>query len=207
MDWFLARIGRPTASCFDQLLTPTGKPSSSAREYLGVLMAERLTGEPYETWEGTVWMRRGDELQDQARAAYTLRTGIEVRTAGLCYRDESRMVAGSPDGLADPDGGLEIKCPKPGRHIGWLAKGELPPEHAWQVYGNLWITGRRWWDFVSYHPALPLFVVRCAPDPDRFAALESAIDRFLADLAELRARLSDLGYAETIGMTPEQPAA
>lgn len=197
MDWFLARLGIPTASRFNDIITPTGKPSSSAKTYLGELIAERLTGEPYESWEGSVWMKRGEELQDQAVAAYSLMTGNAMRPAGLCYRDERRMVAGSPDALStDGEGGCEVKCPKPGTHIGWLLKDELPADHAWQVYGNLWITGRKWWDFVSYHPALPLFIVRVAPDPDRFAALETHLDRFIADLDAMRARMRDLGYEE-----------
>jgi hypothetical protein len=42
--WFQARLGKPSASSFHKLITPTGKPSASAMSYVDELVAERITG-------------------------------------------------------------------------------------------------------------------------------------------------------------------
>ena len=46
-EWALSRLGIPTASCYDRLLTPkTRKPSASRHAYRAELMAEWLMGQP-----------------------------------------------------------------------------------------------------------------------------------------------------------------
>jgi hypothetical protein len=44
-EWFDARCGKPTASRFSAIVTPTGKPTASKerRAYMLELLAERLT--------------------------------------------------------------------------------------------------------------------------------------------------------------------
>ena len=45
--WARARIGIPTASCFDKIITPkTMKPSASAKDYLHLKLAEWLLQAP-----------------------------------------------------------------------------------------------------------------------------------------------------------------
>jgi len=45
-----------------------------------------------------------------------------------------------------------------------------------QVQGSLWISGRRWWDFISYNesfePPLDLMVVRVERDEKMIALIE-----------------------------------
>ena len=46
-EWVAARLGIPTASCFDKIITPkTMKPSASADKYAWELIAERVLGRP-----------------------------------------------------------------------------------------------------------------------------------------------------------------
>jgi hypothetical protein len=44
-EWLQSRLGKPTASNFGKLITPTGKPSASADGYINELIAQRITGE------------------------------------------------------------------------------------------------------------------------------------------------------------------
>lgn len=39
-EWFRIRIGRPTASCFDKIITPGGEPSKQSKDYSRLLVAE-----------------------------------------------------------------------------------------------------------------------------------------------------------------------
>ena len=52
-------------------------------------------------------------------------------------------------------GGLEIKCPSNSmRHLERFIIG-MPDEYKAQVQGCLWVTGREWWDFMSFDPRMP----------------------------------------------------
>ena len=35
-----------------------------------------------------------------------------------------------------------------------------------QVQSSLWITGRKWWDFMSYYPDMKPFIIRVFPDKE-----------------------------------------
>ena len=84
---------------------------------------------------------------------------------------EELEVGCSPDGLVGEDGGIEGKCPNPATHPSYLELVDTPPsEYRWQVQGSMLVTGRPWWDFVSYHPDFPdelqLHVVRVKRDEE-----------------------------------------
>ena len=39
----------------------------------------------------------------------------------------------------------------------------------------LWVTGREWWDFVSYHPDMPVLLTRVYRDEEYIAALSNEV--------------------------------
>ena len=200
--WTEARLGIPTASEFSRILTPTGKLSASRDGYLAELLAEWALGEAVTEFLGTDWTERAHILEPQARAAYGLLRDADVTKCGLCYLDESRMVGASPDGLVGDDGLLELKVPKASTHLMWLARDAVPKDHAMQLQGQLWVTDRKWVDFMSYHPGLPPLILRVEHDEKIQAALTEHIPRFVDDVIQARARLRDLGVVpalETVG--------
>ena len=91
----------------------------------------------------------------------------------------------SPDSLIGEDGGLEIKTALPHIQIDRLLRGTLPSEHKAQVQGNIWLCERKWWDFCSYCPKLPLLVVRVMRDEEYITQLEKAVDQFNDELKHL----------------------
>ncbi len=192
-EWMAARLGRPTASQASRIVTRTGKPSSQADAYMAELLAEYFLGHPVTEFDGNVWTERGKALEPDAFALYAFHVDSEPRTTGIVYRDESRLFGASPDGLVDPDGGLELKAPMPGTHLLWLARGECPPQHWCQVQASIWATGRKWWDFMSYYPDLPPLIVRVEPDATYQAALDKHIPAFIGELLSGRERLRELG--------------
>ena len=64
-------------------------------------------------------------------------------------------------------------------------RGTLPSEHVAQVQGSLWVTGRQWWDFVSYSPGLPPLITRVERDEPYIATLAKAVDAFNEELDAL----------------------
>lgn len=186
-EWLDARLGRPSASQFYKLITTTGKPSASADEYINTMIAERIVGysEPIHVNE---WMIRGTELEPEARAMYELITDVEVQEVGFIL-DDCGEFGCSPDGLVGEDGGIEIKCPSPKNHIAWSRKGVCPSKHYAQVQGCLYITGRKWWDFMSYHPEMKPFIVRVERD-EKF--IEKLADQISLAVEEIKSEVRNL---------------
>lgn len=190
-EWFAARCGRATASRFSDVLAAIKVGEAAARRnYKAQLVCERMTGVPAEAFESAA-MKWGTEQEPFARMAYEAKTGEIVEETGFIAHPEM-MAGASPDGLIGTDGGFECKCPNTATHIDTLLKG-MPAEHLPQVQGCMWITGRKWWDFVSYDPRLPerlqLYVQRVERDNDYIATLEVSVSRFLIEVDELVSQL------------------
>lgn len=175
-EWLESRLGCPSGSGFDKLITATGKPSTQADNYINQLIAEKLTGETTYV-KVNEWMERGTLLESRARDYYTLMSDIEVEEVGFCKHDGLECGV-SPDALSvDGEGGLEIKCPSPPVHVAYLRGGVLPTKYKQQVMGCLWITGRDWWDFVSYHETMPALIVRVERDEDYIKLLQAEVEK------------------------------
>lgn len=190
-EWHQARLGIPTSSSFDAIMTPgkTKSEQKTRRTYMLKLAGEILTGQPTEMVM-TRDMERGHLLEPEARDLYQLQTGTRVDRVGFLRRGR---VGCSPDSLIGQDGGLEIKTKAPHLLIDVDLKDEFPEEHKAQVQGALWITGRAWWDIAIYWPGLPLFVKRTFRDEAYIQTLAAEVDRFNTDLdvivAQMRQRI------------------
>jgi hypothetical protein len=174
-EWISARLGIPSASMYGKIITTQGKWSTQADTYINQLVAEKLTGEQTPFYQNE-HMARGTELEPDARKMYEFIKDVEVQEVGFCLHDTLEAGA-SPDGLIGEDGGLEIKCPAPATHVEYLRGGKLPSKYKQQVMGCLWITGREWWDFMSYHPSMKPLIVRVERDEDYIAELEACVSK------------------------------
>jgi len=147
-EWLDAKLGIPSASNFDRILTPkTMKVSSAMAGYCHELLAEKVLGHPLDD-ATSQFMQRGTLEEKAARAWYGLQQDVDVEEVGFLLRDDGR-VGCSPDGLVGNDGGLEIKTPNAQTHVGYML-GEVKDKYTCQIQGGMWITEREWWDFVSY---------------------------------------------------------
>jgi len=186
-EWLKVRMGIPTASKFATVMAKgQGKTRS---EYMRKLAGEILTGEPMEHYSNH-HMERGHEIEPDARSLYSFMRDAEPELVGFIRNGQKGC---SPDALIGADGGLEIKAALPHIQIERLLSGKIPAEHKAQVLGNIWIAEREWWDFVSYCPKLPLFVVREYRDEDYIANLSGEVDRFNDELAEMVERIRAFG--------------
>lgn len=194
-EWQKLRVGIPTASCFDKIITPaTGKASTSAAGYRRELLAEWITGQPASVKESG-WMQRGTELEPEARAFYEFEADAEVTEAGFVFLDERRLIGGSPDGFIGEDGLLEIKVPSPGVHVSYLIDAKLPTAYIPQVQGCLWVTGRQWCDFISYHPEIEPLIVRVNRDESYIAKMAVLVEAFVEAMIAERETLKAKGIS------------
>lgn len=193
-EWHRLRLGIPSASNFHRIITPAkGEPSRQAIGYRRELLAEWLTGAPSGPKQN-YWMQRGTELEAEARAYYEMYAGCEVEHVGFVWQDDDNTVGCSPDGLVGDDGGVEIKCPAPATHVGYILDQKIPTDYIPQVQGSLWVTGRTWWDFVSYSPGLEPLVIRVERDNEYISNLKDSVNKFVRALLEEQITLIEKGY-------------
>jgi hypothetical protein len=130
-----------------------GDPSDAALNYAFRLAIERISGTPldegFETWQ----MKRGHDLEPAARVTHEAAAGVIVDRAGFVTTDDGRFGA-SADGLIGNDGGSEYKCLVSPEGLREVLLSDDISEFIDQVQGCMWITGRRYWHFALYCPAL-----------------------------------------------------
>lgn len=196
-EWYAQRAGKLTASSFADVMNvlKSGEPGANRRALVTRLAVERLTGERVDTFNNEA-MRRGTELEPEARAAFEAETGELVEETGFVPHPEFDFVGCSPDGLMGDDGLVELKCPaNMAKHLDALRSNEHAAEYRWQLQGQLWVTGRQWVKAVSYDPRFPshlrLAICHIERDEQAIKQLASECERANAEietiLADLRA--------------------
>jgi hypothetical protein len=132
---------------------PVGEPSEAALNYAFRVAIERISGTPldegFETWQ----MRRGHDLEPAARLAHETAAGVVVVRAGFVTTDDGKFGA-SADGLIEEDGGSEYKCLVSPDGLREVLLADDISEFTDQIQGCMWITGRKYWHFALYCPAL-----------------------------------------------------
>lgn len=211
-EWYAARTGLCTASCFADAIgvltrasgkRELGDPTAAAERYAADLAIERISGQPHGE-PVKVWvLERGHEMEARARMIYEARTSAFVTEAGICVDGEG--FGYSSDGLVDEDGLIEIKAPIDSLKIMTMLQTGDVAEYMHQMQGGMWLTGRKWCDFIMYVPDLhpvgkDLFVKRIHRD-------DAFIDAMVPQLARF-ARLVDAYEAVLRGVkAPAAPAA
>jgi hypothetical protein len=185
-EWLKARSAIPTASMFSSIITSTGKASTSAKAYMNQLLAEYVAGGPVDAWEGNKYTEIGTEREPESRALYSLLTDNEVNEVGFCFKDQTRLVGCSPDGLVGDSGLVEFKNPKASTLIGYKLAKKLPSGYVPQVQGQMWVTGREWCDFMTYHPNIGHFMIHVDRDEKFITTMSGLINKFIEEMLEKR---------------------
>jgi hypothetical protein len=185
--WFQAKAGRPGASSFDKILTVKGEPSKQRTDYLYELAGERIVGRQ-EPGYSNHHMERGIALESDGRALFELLHDVELKQVGLVYKDESRRVLCSPDGLLD-GAGFEQKNPMLKTHVKYLLAGTLPTEYFQQVHGSMWVCGFDRWHFLSNYPGMPPLILEVRCDEKWLVKLDAVMKEFLDELDHIYAEI------------------
>lgn len=189
-EWLQARLGKPTASRFGDIITPDkGDKSKTYTTYLYELLGELLAGDRDEVYRSQ-WMDRGSELEVQAREKYEFLKDTTVETVGIVFNDDFTIGA-SPDGLIGNNAGLEIKCPKSSTIVKYMLEDRLPLIYKPQVQGNLWICEREYWDFIAYHPNTNMFINRVYRDEEYIKKMATFLNEFVDELKTKHDKLKD----------------
>lgn len=191
-QWYALRIGRPTASQFHKILTPTGKPSSQARRYMMRLIAERMLNETQDDLIKTEWIERGRSEEPHAYQQFELVNDVELERVGFVTTDDER-VGCSPDAVIHNRlEAVEIKCPSPTTQMEMLLDGP-GNDYRPQVQGQLLVGEFEAVHLYVYNPRTPAKHLVTLPDPAYLRQLRSALDQFLDELDTWTERARALG--------------
>ena len=180
-EWVKIRLVIVTTSCFRNVLN-SGKGRG---KYMKCLADEKRYGERQDGFSCQA-MENGHAYEPFARKFYEDKYGVSVEQVGFIKMGQ---IGCSPDGLVGDDGGIEIKCSEGKSHRKIFAKKKMPTIHIPQVQGCIWVSGRKWWDFVSYAPweqEDAFFCIRIERDDNYIDnILKPACEKFLQDLNDL----------------------
>lgn len=181
--WKTDRSGLVTASmaCVVKKRLKSGEFSGAAQKYAFRLAIERITGTFLDDTFETEYMRRGTRLEEDARVRHEQRIGDLIEQVSLVISPCGRYGA-SPDGFIRSDGGAEYKCfVSPEKLMPILINGDVSDIQD-QMQMNMWLTGREWWHFGLYCPALKAIDRDLTIIPTE--RNETYIDALKKDLAE-----------------------
>lgn len=188
-EWHEVRLGRVTASNFSAIMVQKDE-SEMRRKLLRRLAAERITGEPSETFTNAA-MERGKAMEEAARQHYEQTRLVDLHRVAFV---DNGVAGCSPDSLIGTDGGLEIKTMRPDLMIPLLEQpATMPAAHRAQVHGGMWVCQRAWWDFKIFWPRMPDFTVRIQRDEAYIKQLADAVEVFNYDLEKLVDKIRKMG--------------
>jgi putative phage-type endonuclease len=153
-EWLAMRLGKVTASMVSSVLSKGrgNAPSKMAETYMIELIAEVLTGKSKAFFENDA-MKWGTETEPQARSMYQVNNDF-VDVKEVAFVEHNDQIGISPDGLIGDDGLLEIKCPNTTTQIKRALSDNYSADYKSQIQMQLWVTERKWCDFVSFDPRL-----------------------------------------------------
>lgn len=175
-EWHELRNGIITASEAKQFITNTGKLATNdkARKSIYELAAQRISGVTEPTYISDDMLRGMDEEADAIEYYEKNRTDVDI--TGIVINDDLGFPVGySPDALVGNVGLLEVKCPRQKAHIQTMVTYTVPDEYKWQLQQGLFVTGRKWIDYVSHHAGLPMVIIRVIPDDEMQDKLKEAL--------------------------------
>lgn len=184
-EWFKHKLGIPSASCFDRIITTKGEPSKQREKYMFKLAGEIITGISEESYTSGP-MQRGKEMEEEACQLHQLITGKETLQCGFFVKDG---YGATPDRIMPENGLLEVKCPILTTQVGYLLDNKLPTEYFQQVQGELLVTEKEYAHFFSYFPGLKPLLIRVEPDKKFQEILRSELLRFCDELKILVEKL------------------
>lgn len=185
-EWIEMKLGILSASEFKNIITPSNlkfASNQSSKLYLDKLLSERIDSRVYEGFYNDDMMR-GHEDEAYAVEAYENKYGEKVRYCGFITNTKTGGKLGySPDGLVGEDGLIEIKSRLPKHqtktildHVLGRTKDLIPSEYMMQCQSALFISERKWIDFISYCNGHPMVTIRVEPIPEFQDAInESAV--------------------------------
>jgi len=211
-EWLQLKLGILSASILKNVITAkTLKVSASKtnRLFYDEILAQRIDGEIDRDSFTSYAMQRGLDDEPYAIKQYEDEYGKKVRRCGFVINKTLGFPFGySPDGLVGDDGLIEIKSREPKYqiqtildHMAGRSEDIIPSEFMMQIQTGLFVSGRKWCDFISFCNGFQMVRIRVYPIPDFQEAIKEAASDF-EDVLEDNMKLYQKAVKENEGLTP-----
>ena len=200
-EWQAERLGMITGSNFSKFVKKQGKGYALSSSKVASDMIYRIAWERL-LKQGNISnglgrlnvssqsMNHGNDYEPEAVQKYIEQTGNTVHYVQSFVKVDE-WIGGTPDAYVGDDGILEVKCPwNGGNHLqSMLEKKVYNPDYIYQMQGYLWITGRKWCDFVTYDPdlveSLQLNIIRVERDEEIIEAIKLVMEEVKSKILEI----------------------
>lgn len=187
LEWHKLRSGIPTASCFDQIITPAKMELSAARKkYACRLIAERILNWQADSLEAIKHIADGKENEPLAVERFEFVEDVKTLPVGFVKTDDERFGA-SPDRIIGAPGAVEkvVECKAPTIPIQMeriiFGNGEA---YKCQIQGQLYIAEVDEGIYYSFHPRMPAVSIKTHRDEAFIRKLRDRLDQFSDELEE-----------------------
>lgn len=183
-QWFKEKLGKPSASNASRIITNSGEPSKQKTAYLYELASEIITGKNTESYTNGI-MQAGLEREDESRKYYELIKRVKVKQVGVVYKDDKKLFLCSPDGIVRNNWGVELKNVLPKTQVKYLLENKLPEDYSSQVQFSLYVTGFKFWDFLSYVPNMKPLLIKVKRNEKFISLLQAELKKFCDELKNI----------------------
>lgn len=183
-EWLAVKVGKFSASTAAELLMD--KKTAGYTNLINRIVEERITGQATEskTFAGNANTERGHEYEPLAREHYEFSSFNDVVQVGVVEFDEWCLC--SPDGLINDDGLIQIKCPIFNTQKEYLKNPKVPTNYYKQMQFELFVTGRQYNIFYSFHNYLPAVEIKVERDEQLILEISNRLTQAKAEaLAEI----------------------
>lgn len=157
-EWYEIRKKKITSSGCDSIMKSRGLGVGGETYCMEIVCS--VIQEHFEPSYVSQAMQQGIDREPIAAEIYEQEKFVETQDCGFAVfrtNDErikflDNFLGVSPDRLVGEDGGLEIKCPEPKQHTKNLLEKVCSDKYYDQIQMCLFVTGRKWWDLISYNP-------------------------------------------------------
>ena len=190
-EWHNIRLGRVGGS-ESSVLSVKGKSESGLGAAAFTLLYEKayeiIQEEPVKENIVTFAMQRGMDLEPEAIHEYELSKMVKVDQVGYILNSDYKYAGYSPDGLVGEDGLIEVKCPGNSEFMRQIITNEIPKQYFFQMQWGMFISGRKWCDYVVYNPDYdksPMYI-------DRVDRIEKTIETLKANYLAFESELDEI---------------
>ena len=194
-EWYNIRLGRVGGS-ESSVLSVKGKSESGLGAAAFTLLYEKayelIQEEPVKENIVTFAMQRGMDLEPEAIHEYELTKMAKVDQVGYILNSDYKYAGYSPDGLVGEDGLIEVKCPGNSEFMRQIITNEIPKQYLCQMQWGLFLSGRKWCDYVVYNPDYtksPLYVDHVERSEKMIEALKANYLAFESELDAILERI------------------
>lgn len=179
-EWDAVKAGKWSGSTARAYMGGSKKPlddMKTVEDLVRRLAWERVFGPTDEPRYESAAMRRGHEIEQQARDFHAISRDVVIEEIGFVDHGRIPWFGVSPDGLyANRKRGVEIKCLMHKAFMEVLETRAVPSEYHWQVAAEMMVCNLEVLDFVVYHPGPGGLVI----EVERNWALDDQIEARIA---------------------------